>query len=67
MNRRCLVLYDDLAAELDSNRRGMLLQALADLDTQTFLTCVDDNQLDTSNWQRKKMFHVEQGCLKELI
>lgn len=65
--RSCVLLYDDLAAELDASNREKVLQVLAGMKTQIFLTAIEAGQLDVSNWPDKKMFHVEQGRLRDLI
>jgi len=63
----CVLLYDDLAAELDSNHRKLILAQLSKMDVQLFLTAIDGSQLDLSAWRIKKKFHVEHGHLKDLI
>ncbi len=65
--RHCVLLYDDLAAELDSQHREKILSVLAGMKAQLFLTAIEPDQIDLSNWPLKKMFHVEQGWLKDLI
>ena len=66
-DRQCLLLYDDLAAELDSRHRDNILSVLSTMDIQLFLTAIEPEQINLSAWKEKKMFHVEQGQLKELI
>lgn len=66
-NMPCVVLYDDLAAELDSQHRTKILSVLSTMNIQLFLTAIEDQQLDLSAWKMKKKFHVEHGQLKELI
>ena len=65
--RMCVLLYDDLAAELDKQHRTKILSVLAKMKAQLFLTAIEPEQIDLSAWEVKKMFHVEQGELKELI
>ena len=65
--RNCILLYDDLAAELDTLHRQKILNVLSKMKTQLFLTSIEPEQVDLSAWQNKKMFHVEQGQLKDLI
>lgn len=62
----CVLLYDDLAAELDSEKRQLVLSVLAEMKIQLFLTCVDPEQLDLSYWKEHGMFHVEHGNVKAL-
>lgn len=57
---RCVVLVDDLAAELDGPRRALLLDVLARLDSQIFITTVNDSDWPTTAGMTAR-FHVEQG------
>ena len=66
-NTSCVLLYDDLAAELDEKRRNLILHELTGMNIQLFLTAIDQSQLDLSGWHYKKMFHVEQGALCPFI
>jgi len=65
--RNCVLLYDDLAAELDAVHRQKILDVLSKMKAQLFLTAIEAEQVDLSAWKSKKMFHVEQGQLKDLI
>lgn len=65
--RNCILLYDDLAAELDAEHRQKILDVLVKMKVQLFLTAIEVEQIDLSAWKTKKMFHVEQGKLKDLI
>ncbi len=62
-NTSCVLLYDDLAAELDVNHRTKILSVLSKMNIQLFLTAIEKKQIDLSAWQVKKMFHVEHGNL----
>ncbi len=66
-NNSCVLLYDDLAAELDINHREKILSVLSKMDIQLFLTAIERKQIDLSAWQVKKMFHVEHGKLNSNI
>ncbi|TKB51897.1 DNA replication/repair protein RecF [Ferrimonas aestuarii] len=57
--KQCIYLVDDLASELDSEKRTLLLQQLEQTGSQVFVTAIDPEQLAMISWQR--MFHVEQG------
>jgi len=61
--RSCVLLYDDLAAELDSKHRQMILSVLSAMNIQLFLTAIEQNQIDLSEWPIKRMFHVEHGAI----
>ena len=62
----CVLLYDDLPAELDANHRRLILSVLSKMNIQLFLTAIEKQQLDLSAWEIKKMFHVEHGRLGSL-
>ncbi len=65
-NDSCVLLYDDLAAELDANHRDKILTVLSKMNIQLFLTAIEKQQIDLSAWQVKKTFHVEHGNLSTL-
>jgi DNA replication and repair protein RecF len=64
--KRCTLLYDDLAAELDANHRKLILSVLSEMDIQLFLTAIESGQIDLRDWQDKKMFHVEHGEIRSV-
>jgi DNA replication and repair protein RecF len=66
-NKTCVLLYDDLAAELDTNHRKLILSVLSSMNIQLFITAIEDSQIDLTAWKVKKKFHVEHGHLKDLI
>jgi DNA replication and repair protein RecF len=56
-------LVDDLPSELDSPNRVRVCRLLEGFDSQTFMTCVGENDLD-SGWSSAtslRKFHVEHG------
>jgi DNA replication and repair protein RecF len=59
----CVLLYDDLAAELDEKHRNQILAVLSTMNIQLFLTAIEQQQINLSAWPVKKMFHVEHGKL----
>jgi DNA replication and repair protein RecF len=59
----CVLLYDDLPAELDSNHRTDILAVLSTMKIQLFLTAIDRQQIDLSGWYEQSMFHVEHGVI----
>ncbi len=59
----CVLLYDDLPAELDAKHRKLILSVLSKMNIQLFLTAIEKQQIDLSAWEVKKMFHVEHGKL----
>lgn len=62
-NKSCVLLYDDLAAELDSTHRDQILTVLSTMNIQLFLTTIEEQQINLSAWAEKKMFHVEHGLI----
>jgi len=68
--RRCILLVDDLPAEMDVEHQRRLCALLGGLDMQLFLTCISPDELSRVDWsesKQKKMFHVKQGCVSEVI
>jgi DNA replication and repair protein RecF len=62
-DRHCILLYDDLAAELDEKHRMQILAVLQKMPIQLFLTAIEPQQIATQQWSNVSMFHVEQGQL----
>lgn len=68
--RKSIYLVDDLPAELDEKHRELLVHWLDAMQTQVFITGVEQEAL-LSSWRERagvdlKMFHVEQGEVKEV-
>ena len=63
---RCVLLYDDLAAELDATHRKLILSVLSSMNVQLFLTAIEKEQVDLSAWQDIRMFHVEHGQVEQV-
>jgi len=63
--RDCILLLDDLAAELDTQRRTRVMALLASLPLQVFATATEQSHLDAGAWDGHKVFHVEQGEITE--
>jgi len=64
INKRCVYLLDDLAAELDKDRQERIATVLRQLEAQVFLTAVDINALQgLADKSDMKMFHVKQGMV----
>jgi len=61
----CCLLIDDLAAELDSENRVKLIEYLAGLNSQIFITSTHLADFEhLAAFKNLKTFHVEQGCIK---
>lgn len=63
----CLVLIDDLAAELDTAHREALVRVLGEMDTQAFVTVIDPEPFLPLLGEKDAMFHVEHGQLKKVV
>lgn len=68
--RKSVYLVDDLPAELDDKHRRLLVDWLHKMQTQVFITGVEQETL-LASWRDKaevtpKMFHVEQGRVREV-
>jgi DNA replication and repair protein RecF len=66
-NRTCVLLYDDLPAELDRDNRGVLMELLSGMSVQLFVSTIEPELLDISFWNTVKMFHVEHGAVSEIM
>lgn len=60
-----LLLVDDLVSDLDSEARSLLIQLLAGVRSQVFMTMIDSSTLATvPAHHRTTLFHVEQGAVQ---
>lgn len=57
----CILLIDDLPAELDPGNRARVMRALAALDTQLFATAIESGLLDAAAWREARTFHLAAG------
>lgn len=66
----CLLLIDDLPAELDKNNRDLIAGWITKLDLQCFITGVELDELwsswDKNTKQKSKVFHVKHGAVEEI-
>lgn len=65
-DRRCILLFDDLPAELDNDNQNKIMSILSELDIQIFVTAIEVDQIDCKNWDTYKVFHVEHGSVSEV-
>ncbi|MBY0544706.1 MAG: DNA replication/repair protein RecF [Gammaproteobacteria bacterium] len=66
--KECIFLIDDLAAELGDVYRSYLIEELNKLNAQVYITAIEKESLWQSLQNKDvKMFHVEQGRLKEVM
>lgn len=63
--RHCVVLIDDLAAELDPTHRQQLMHTLSNMSLQVFVTATEAGLVETKDWSSYKVFHAERGTLEE--
>ena len=59
----CTYLIDDLPSELDADHARLVCAALAAMESQVFITCVEEQEI-RAVWPEDKhlaMFHVEHG------
>ena len=57
-------LLDDLSSELDTRHQTRIIKALRELDTQVFVTAIDEAIIDAQDWADASRFHVEHGDIK---
>ena len=63
-SENCILLFDDLSAELDERHLGQLLEALSGCEAQLFVTRINDHPLDRlPEGAKGRAFHVEQGAI----
>jgi len=67
LNQDCILLVDDLPAELDPQRRAYLLSAMKETGAQVMVTATESDLIDASIWEGSKMFHVEHGSFQEVV
>ena len=59
----CVYLFDDMAAELDSNHLKRFVDCLSQIKGQFFLTAIDPSYLhDFLDMNETKMFAINKGC-----
>ncbi len=66
----CIILMDDLPAELDVENRSRVLNTLLESNAQLFVTTTERRLIDCSelaNDKDKKVFHVEHGQVVEVV
>lgn len=66
-NQSCIILVDDLPAELDSEHRQRLMTLLDETKAQVFITTTDFNLIDFKSNSSQTVFHVKHGEIKEVV
>ena len=64
-DQSCVVLLDDLVAELDQEHLKRVLESLQQLNVQSFITSVQ--AIEISLGDGGKVFHVERGQVREVV
>jgi len=65
-DKSCIVLIDDIAAELDLEHRNLLLDLIDQLDLQVFMTATDPMEGIPGTLIQKR-FHVEHGMVNQVL
>lgn len=63
----CILLLDDLPAELDAERRGRVAALARDIGAQVFATALEPASVELPTEAGARTFHVEQGRVREMI
>lgn len=63
--RHCVLLLDDLAAELDRGHLGRFLELVRETEAQVFLSSVEKERLPA--WEDARLFHVEHGKMAKPV
>ncbi|RUO19168.1 DNA replication/repair protein RecF [Aliidiomarina haloalkalitolerans] len=65
LGKRCVILVDDLPAELDAENQQRLCNALLESGSQVFITAIRKEELEHRFKDTEvRLFHVEQGTIK---
>lgn len=64
-SRQCLILIDDLPAELDVRHRVRMMELLCESGAQVIVTATDKTLIEIPQGVGRKLFHVEQGVITE--
>ncbi|MGI9227430.1 MAG: DNA replication/repair protein RecF [Gammaproteobacteria bacterium] len=59
--RNCVVLLDDIRAELDQVHADALFASLQALNSQVIASAIEPKQVSLEGWTHTKLFHVKQG------
>lgn len=63
----CILLIDDLPAELDPDNRARVTRLLAGLDIQLFVTAIEPGLLDAALWEAARTFRLARGEVCEVV
>ena len=57
----CILLIDDLPAELDRGHRDRVMKCLANVEAQLFVTAIEADSLDMTPWKECRAFGIDRG------
>lgn len=63
----CILLIDDLPAELDPDNRQRVMTCLAGLDSQLFITAIEPDLLDSADWSAPRAHRLTDGRIEEVV
>jgi len=63
----CVLLLDDLPAELDAERRARVMAAAVSVGAQCFVTALEGESVPIPHDTACNTFHVEQGAVSEVV
>lgn len=63
----CILLIDDLPAELDHAHRQRVMQCLAAMPAQQFITAIEARSLDAAAWPSRRLLRFDHGRLGEMV
>jgi DNA replication and repair protein RecF len=66
-SKSCILLLDDISAELDKRHFSDVLEVVAELGLQSFISSIEPIKKLIGNKASYKMFHVEQGLIREVV
>ncbi len=66
-HKNSVLLFDDLAAELDQQNKAFLLEAIPALFPQSFITALNASDILSSCSHVTAVFHMEQGQLRRSL
>ena len=62
--RSCIVLLDDIRAELDQTHADALFASLQTMKSQVIASAIESGQVSLEGWTNPKVFHVKHGICK---
>ncbi|MCP5141107.1 MAG: DNA replication/repair protein RecF [Gammaproteobacteria bacterium] len=65
--KRSVLLYDDLPAELDAVKRAALFNLIQAYNGQVLMTAIDPAMLPNAAAHQARVFHVEQGRIRQVV